>query len=45
MTGALFTARDTGTDKEEALGLKLFNTADGIRVVRIATVNDDITLL
>jgi hypothetical protein len=44
MTGALLATRDTGTDEKESLGFKLLDTADGIRVVGVATVNDDITL-
>ena len=44
MTGALFATRDTGTDVKEPFGFKLLNTANGIRVVRVSTVNDDITL-
>jgi len=44
MTGALLAARDTGTDEKESLGLNLFNAADCIWVVRVSTVNDDITL-
>ena len=41
---ALFTARDTGTNKEQALGLELLGTADRVGVVRVTTVNDDVTL-
>jgi len=44
MTGALFATRDTGTDIKEPFGFKLLNTANGIRVVRVSTVDDDITL-
>ena len=44
IAGALLAAGHTGTDEKEALGFKFLNTADGIRVVRVATVNDDITL-
>jgi hypothetical protein len=44
MTSALLTTRDTGTDEKEPLGFELLNAADGIWIVRIASVNDDITL-
>ena len=44
MTGALFATRNTGTDVEEPFGFKLLNTANGIRVVRVSTVNNDIAL-
>lgn len=44
MTGTLLSTRDTGTNEKEALGFQFLNTTDGIRVVRIATVDDDITL-
>ena len=44
MTGALFASRDTGTDVKEPFGFKLLNTANGIRVVRVSTINDDIAL-
>jgi hypothetical protein len=44
MTGALFATRNTGSDVKEPFGLELMNTANGIRVVRVSAVNDDITL-
>jgi len=44
MTGALLATGDTGTDVKEPIGFKLLDTADGIRVMRVTTVNDDITL-
>ena len=44
MAGALFATGDTRTDVKEPFGFKLLNTANGIRVVRVSTVNDDITL-
>jgi hypothetical protein len=44
MTGALFATWDTGTDVKESFGFKLLNTANGIWVVRVSTVNDNITL-
>lgn len=43
--GTLLTARDTGTDKEQTLGLELLGTADRVGVVRVTTVDNDITLL
>jgi hypothetical protein len=39
---SLFTARDTGTDKEEALVFTFLCAADGVRVVRVATIDDDV---
>jgi hypothetical protein len=44
MTGALFATRNTGSDIKETFGFELLNTANGIRVVRVSAVNDDITL-
>jgi len=44
MTGAFLTTRDTGTDEKESLSFELLNTADGVRIVRITTVDDDIAL-
>ena len=44
MTSTLLTTGDTGTDEQEPLGLELLNATDGIWIVRIATVNDNITL-
>lgn len=43
--GTLLTTGDTGTDEEETLGLELVGSSDGVRVVRVSTVNDDVTLL
>ena len=45
VTGTLFTTRDTGADKEETLGLELLGAADGVGIVRVTTVDDDIALL
>jgi hypothetical protein len=45
VAGTLLTTGDTGADEEEALGLELLRAADRVRVVRVATVNDDVTLL
>ena len=45
VSGTLLTTRDTGTDKQETLGLELLGSSDRVRVVRVTTVNDDVTLL
>jgi len=45
VSGTLLTTGDTGTDKQEALGLELLGSSDGVGVVRVTTVNDDVTLL
>jgi hypothetical protein len=45
VSGTLLTTRDTGTDKEETLGLELVGSSDRVGVVRVTTVNDDIALL
>ena len=43
MTGAFLATRDTGTDEKEPLSFELLNTSDGVRIVRITAVDDDIT--
>ena len=45
VSGTLLTTRDTGTDKQETLSLELVSSSDGVWVVRVSTVNDDVTLL
>ena len=45
VAGTLLTARDTGTDEADTLGLEVLSAAVGVGVVRVATVNDDVTLL
>jgi hypothetical protein len=45
VAGTLLTARDTGTDEADALALEVLSAAVGVGVVRVATVNDDVTLL
>jgi hypothetical protein len=45
VTGALLTARDTRTDEEDALLLEVEAAAGGVGVVRVTTVDDDVTLL
>jgi hypothetical protein len=45
VSGTLLTTRDTGTDKEETLGLELVGSSDRVGVVRVTTVNDDVALL
>lgn len=42
-TGTLFTTRDTTADEKETLGLELLGSADGVGVVRVTTVDDDVT--
>jgi hypothetical protein len=43
--GTLLTTGNTGTDEKETLGLELVSSSDGVRVVRVTTVNDDVALL
>ena len=43
VTGTLLTTGHTGTDEQEALRLKLLGATDRIGVVRVTTVNDDVT--
>lgn len=43
VTGTLLTTGDTGSNEQETLRLKLLGTTDGIGVVRVTTVNDDVT--
>jgi hypothetical protein len=45
VTSTLFAAGNTRTNKEEALGLKLFGAADGIGIMRVTAVNDNIATL
>lgn len=45
VSGTLLTTRDTRADEEEALGLELLGAADGVRVVRVTTIDDDVTRL
>jgi hypothetical protein len=45
MASTLLTSGDAGTDEEEALGLESLSSADGIRVVGVAAVDDNIALL
>jgi len=45
VSGTLLTTGNTGTDKEQALGLELVSSADRVGVVRVSTVNDDVALL
>lgn len=40
----LLTTRHTTSDEKEALGLKLLDAASGIGVMRVTTINDDVTL-
>lgn len=45
MSGTLLTTGNTGTDEEETLGLELVSSSDRVGVVRVSTVNDDVSLL
>lgn len=45
MTSTLLSSRDAGTDKQETFRLELLRPSDGVGVVRITAINDDITLL
>jgi hypothetical protein len=45
VSGTLLTTRDTGTDKEQALLLELVSSSDRVGVVRVSTIDDDISLL
>jgi len=45
MTGTLLSSGNTGPDKQEALPLELLGPSDGVGVVGITAINDDITLL
>ena len=44
VAGALLTSRNTRANEQEALLLKLLGPSDGIGVMGVTTVNDDITL-
>jgi len=39
------TSRDTGTDEADSLLSQVFASAIGIRVMRVSTIDDDVTLL
>lgn len=39
------TTGNTATNEQESLGLELLNSAGGVGVVRVATVDDNVTLL
>ena len=45
VASTFLTTGNTGTDKEQALGLELVSSADRVGVVRVSTVNDDVALL
>ena len=44
VAGALLSSRNTRTNEQEALLLKLLGTSDGIGVMGVTTVNDDVAL-
>jgi len=43
MASTFFTTRDTRTYEKEALCLEFLGTADGIGVVRVSSVDNDVT--
>lgn len=45
VTSTLLASRDTRANEQQTLCLKLPSSADGVRVVGVTTVDDDITLL
>lgn len=45
IAGTLFSSRNTGTNEQEALLFKFLGPPNGIGIVGVTTVNDDITLL
>jgi hypothetical protein len=45
VSGTLLTTGDTGTDKEETLGLEVVGSSDRVGVVRVSTVDDNVSLL
>jgi len=45
MTGTLLSSRNTGTDEQEALLLEFLGPSDGVGIMGVTAINDDITLL
>lgn len=45
MTGTLLTARDTGANEKETLGLELLGATDRIGIVGVTAIDDDVALL
>jgi hypothetical protein len=45
MAGTLLSSGNTGTNKQETLRLELLGPPDGVGIVRVTAINDDITLL
>lgn len=45
VSGTLLTTGNTGTDKEQTLLLELVSSSDRVGVVRVSTIDDDVTLL
>lgn len=45
MTCSLLTTGDTRSNKKKTFGFTLLCAADGIRVVRVATIDDDVAFL
>ena len=43
--GTLLTSGNTGTDEQQSLLLQLGGPSDRVRVVRVSTIDDDVTLL
>ena len=45
MSGTLLSSRNAGTNEQEALFLEFLGPSDGVGVVGVAAINDDVTLL
>ena len=45
MAGTFLPSRNTGTDEQEALRLKLIRPSDGVGIVRVTAVDNDVTLI
>lgn len=45
ITSALLATRDTRSNEKDALSLELIGATDGIWVVRVSTIDDDVSLL
>ena len=45
VAGTLLSSRNTRTDEQEALRLKLLGPSDGVGIMGVSAINDDITLL
>ena len=45
VSGSLLSSGDSGSNEQETLGLELGGSSDRVGVVRVSTVNDDVSLL